>query len=67
MRLFPSPKLSLYPHVYKEMLLPSKHVAFDEARYGRESESDTHQAIKALYRALQNNEKRIKQTYGSTL
>jgi hypothetical protein len=49
------------------MLLPFKHVAFDEARYGRESESDTHQAIKALYRALQNNEKRIKQTYGSTL
>jgi hypothetical protein len=67
MRLVPPPKLSLYSHVYKEMLLPFKHVTFDEAHYGRDPKSDTHQAIKALYRAFQNNNMRIKQTYGSTL
>jgi hypothetical protein len=63
MRLFPSLRLSLYSHVYKEMLLPFKHVVFDEAGYGKDSKSETHQAIKALYRALQNDNKRIEQFY----
>jgi hypothetical protein len=45
------------------MLLPFKHVVFDEAGYGKDSKSETHQAIKALYRALQNDNKRIEQFY----
>jgi SNF2 family DNA or RNA helicase len=49
MKLSP-PKLSLYSSVYKDLLLPFKHVAFDEAQWGKDIESKTHIAIKALYR-----------------
>lgn len=43
-------KASLFSQLYKDYRLPFKHVAFDEAQWGRDTEGITHQAVKALYR-----------------
>jgi SNF2 family DNA or RNA helicase len=50
MKQFPPPKASLYSSIYKDLILPFKHVAFDEAQWGKHIESMTHLAVRDLYR-----------------